>query len=170
MRSTLILFILIFSFSITFGQQFIRISNKSGSKRKVINVGDPFIYKLYGDETVYRDQLVSVTDSTFQLTYETLKPEEVQVVYKNETNYMDRLSGYLIAGGAILVAIDFVNIRIVNNAEFEPSSGIFIVGGAMVGTGLIYKLLRRRKYRLDKRWDMNLINIDSFQDVSNGSK
>lgn len=169
MRSILILLILIFSFSMTFGQQFIRISNKSGSKRKVINVGDPFIYKLYNDETVYRDQLVGVSDSTFQLTYETLKPEDVQVVYKNEANFMDAFSGYLIAGGAILVAIDFVNIRIVQDADFEPSSGIFIVGGAMVGTGLIYRLLRRNKYRLDKRWEMRLINIDSFKDVSNGS-
>ncbi|QCK16501.1 hypothetical protein DCC35_18075 [Mangrovivirga cuniculi] len=151
----------------TYGQQFIRLSNKSGSKRKVINVGDPFIYKLYNDDTVYKDQLVGVTDSTFQLTYETLKPEEVQTVYKTETNFMDRFSGYLIAGGAILITIDFLNIQVVQDADYEPNSGIFIAGGTMIGAGLIYKLLRRKKYRLDKSWELRLINIDSFKDVSN---
>ncbi|NMM48796.1 hypothetical protein [Marinigracilibium pacificum] len=165
----ILIFLLLFTFTATaaFSQQFIRITNKSGSKRKVINTGDPFIYKLYNDETVYRDQLIGVSDSTIQLTYERVKPEDIQEVYNVNRNYMDKLSGYMIAGGIILVSIDFINIKIVQDADYEPSTGILVASAAMVGGGALYLILRRKKYRLDKGWDLKLINIDSFEDVSN---
>ncbi|MEM9830480.1 MAG: hypothetical protein AAF944_07565 [Bacteroidota bacterium] len=129
------------------------VKNPWGKTKEEFYLGDPFVFKLKGDRTIYRGNLTTldVENGTLLIKTAIIKLEDVAVVYSQKKR-SNRFSSKLITAGVMLPIIDHFNNSVIMDNEFSWNRGVMVASGVLVSSGLAIRYLRRKKYRTHGRF------------------
>ena len=147
-RHLLVLLAILFS-SEAFSQSYL-ILRKQGTIRKYdFFPGDEFIYKMEGVDVFFKDRIVDFADSTIILGNNLLHLSQLVEVdvrnsNSNRSDFLRYMESLLPAIGYGYLALDFVNIGIINGESYKMDSGVASFTTTMLVTGYGLRLMRRK--------------------------
>jgi len=151
------LLVLLFFFitSEVYSQSYL-ILRKQGTRRKYdFFAGDEFIYKMDGFENFFRDKIVDFADSTLILQnnilhLSQLSEVDVRNADSNRSDMLRYMESLLPVIGIGYMALDFINIAIVDGESYEMDSGVLQFTTVMVATGVGLRIMRKKVFKLHK--------------------
>ncbi len=127
------------------------ILKKRGKEIAVFRQGDKLRFKLKEEKYYHNKMIADFYGGKINFNYFDLHPDEIETLYvwSPKKNVANVISAIGIQGGVFFMAIDVLNQGFVKGDGFEPSQQTLMIGGALVGTGLLAKLLVKHKYKID---------------------
>lgn len=156
MKSRYFLVLLFFFISSEAYSQSYLILRKQGTVRKFdFFAGDEFIYKMEGFDNFFRDKIVDFADSTLILQNNVLHLSQLVEVDvrnsdSNRSDFLRYMETLLPVIGIGYMALDFINIAIVDGQDYQMDSGVLSFTTAMVATGVGLRLMRKKVFKLHK--------------------
>lgn len=156
MKSRYLLVLLFFFISSEVYSQAYLILRKQGTVRKYdFFAGDEFIYKMDGFENFFRDKIVDFADSTLILQNNVLHLSQLSEVDvrnadSNRSDFLRYMETLLPVIGIGYMALDVINIAIVDGDEYKMESGVLSFTTTMVVTGVGLRLMRKKVFKLHK--------------------
>lgn len=145
----------IFISSEAFSQSYL-VLRKQGTIRKYdFFAGDEFIYRMEGFENFFRDKIVDFADSTLILENNILHLTQLAEVdvrnsNSNRSDFLRYMESLLPVVGIGYLALDFINIAVVDGESYEMDNGVSEFTTTMVATGFALKFMRRKVFKLYK--------------------
>ena len=143
-----------------FPQKFLELSKATKQKYYSFYPGETIRFKLYDDELFSSGTLTGIGDSTLNFNSIRIPISKIEIIdIRGKTsNRVRRIGSTVIGGSAAFFAIDFINLTLVQNANYKDvfSRNLLINCGIGVGVGLIIRSFGKRKYfkrnKLNRIW------------------
>lgn len=116
------------------------------------NVGQNIHYASVNDPVLRRDRIISMTDTSFITTADTILIREVTRVNTDDVETRSRTTNglnfrsagpKLIAAGILLQVGDIANVTLVQNNPYEINRTVAFVSAALICTGSAILLMQR---------------------------
>ncbi len=161
MKIQLFLFVLYFLIPYQiFSQKFLELRKATKQKYYSFYSGETIRFKLYGDDSFSSGTLTGIGDST--LNFNTIKVpiSKIEIIdIRGKTTNRAKGIGLTVIGGSVaFFAVDFINLTLVQKANYKDvfNKNILINCGIGVGVGLLIRTFGKRKYfkrnKLNRIW------------------
>ena len=167
MKINILLTILILFFfgNYSYSQKYLELSKASKLKYFTFYSGENIRFKLYGDEYFTNATITGIGDSTLNFNNIQIPISKIEIIdIKNKTSNISKSLGLLVSGGSLAYfAIDFINLSIVQKANYKDviNNKKLINFIICIGIGVIIILFAKKKYF--KRNKLNRIWIQDIQ-------
>lgn len=157
----LLLFVFFFLLSNEmFPKRFLELRKATKQKFYSFYSGETIRFKLYGDELFSSGTLTGIGDSTLNFNSISIPISKIEIIdiRGKTTNRVKRIGSTVIGGSAAFFAIDFINLTLVQKANYKDvfNRNLLINCGIGVGLGLILRTFAKRKYfkrnKLNRIW------------------
>jgi hypothetical protein len=159
-------FLLIGFFYLSLGnseaQHYLMLQKGANEKSRIrYEAGDEFIYLQKGNDYYIKDVIREIDKNFIALNENVLSLNQIEAIdirNKDERNQtLDNLTFLPIAGGSLLLFAGGIN-SLAMDGEFNYSNGVLITAAAMIGSGLILKTLRYKKFKVGGRRKLQVIS------------
>jgi hypothetical protein len=136
---------------------------KIGTLRKYyFHIGEPIKIRVSKPDTLLRGKLWGLADSMISVSG--LRPfdvglKDVHSVFK-QFPFPRKAGKTLLIGSAAFFGIIVVNHLLNNEPVFTPD--LFIITGAIMGSGLISLSLSQKRCRIGSTWKLKVLNISVY--------
>jgi hypothetical protein len=143
-------------------QKYLLLSKATGRLRYEIFPGQPLRYKLQDDKSYQQDIIRGLGKDEIYFTIDTVNINDIRTVDVSKLNpsrgiSLNRWGTAFITSGVLLVFFDGFHDTVMLEENIEIDDSIWIASGSLVGAGILMKILKRRKFRVDRK--NNLIQI-----------
>ena len=156
MRKILALLALLFVSLNASGQHMLLMLEKQNrQKTAYYEVGDELTFYRQGKRARIQDQILAFEDSTIVFRGYQVHVNEITALHiDDKTRWWLRFKAaqLLLIGGTGYLLIDTIN-----NREF--SKGTLVTGGAMIGLGLVFRLLIPNKIKIKGRTNLRILKL-----------
>lgn len=129
-----------------------------GNNEMIFLAGDGIVFKTWS-ENVKRDDIIKQLHPTFMvLSFDTIPYHEVKAVYFTE-NQSSKWAGLLFGLGVAYWSIDSFNRVLVQKQDFVWDEDVLKVSGALMGSGMLLSLLRKRKIKFSGRNQLRMLEL-----------
>ncbi len=137
---------------------------KAGTQKRVIFLeGDEIRYKLRGDDQFRRNYILGLRKDTIRFHYHEVALAEIEVIdirRKGFQNFhFDSGGNKVIIAGLLFLTADVINKELIQDEPGGISGQTFAITGAIVGAGVLIKLLEKRKFRPGGRYIIDIIDL-----------
>ena len=151
LKIQLFLFVLYFLIPhLIFSQKFLELRKATKQKYYSFYSGETIRFKLYGDDSFSSGTLTGIGDSTLNFNSIKVPISKIEIIdiRGKTTNRVKRIGSTVIGGSAAFFAIDFINLTLVQKANYKDvfNRNLLINCGIGVGLGLILRTFAKRKY------------------------
>ncbi|MCE7040265.1 hypothetical protein [Dyadobacter sp. CY312] len=150
------------SFPVNAGEKYLALNKapRIGKFRRYrFLIGDRISFKLKEDRKRFKGTILSISDSSFIVTNDssgTIKHKEVKLgdvrVFKfyQRVPFVSEAAYYFPMGGLLYIGADFFN-KGIDGKRFTTDASAFIVGGALMATGLVCHKLSSGTIKVNDR-------------------
>lgn len=155
-RKQLGLTFLLLLFGVTSFSQTFMVFEKMGTKKRfVYYIGEPIEYQLKGSKQFNKGVLTNFLDNAFIANNDTISfssISKINIKPKRKVGLQNTAGPMLIAAGAVILSIDFLNRSLLQDGGYYWDTGIGTTSLALVATGGLIILLQKNKKPLDGWW------------------
>lgn len=132
----------------TAAQQYL-VVKKRNNARLVFQSGDQLKFKVKGEKHWRRQLIIGFLENGIRFHYFDINLNDIEqiAIPIEDRNY--GIPNVLIYAGIGFFVIDQFNQTVVNEQELDPNQSTIIVALTGIGTGFLWKLLKRKKYSVD---------------------
>jgi hypothetical protein len=159
-KSSVIVFIICFCFCNVSAQKFLALTKPGINTRIRYYKGDKIGCKMKYDKHLIKGSIVGFTNNAIILNDSIVIPvQEIDALYDYEHRKVPKyLSGVFLSAAAVYGTVVLVNGTLANSGDLKNSNNAIAIG-SMLGGGLILRPFSKRKYRLnEKRW-LKIIDV-----------
>ena len=140
-------------------QNYLLLLKKKGShKNYKFPLGSEISLRSSTKDKKISGDIHQITDTTILVDFITeVNLEDISYVYRDRYFFKLFSSLLFVAGGGYLV-LDGVN-RTINHQYPIITQNTLIVTGSLVGVGFAFKLMDTRRYRIGKKWELQLLDL-----------
>jgi len=139
---------------IDYAQDYLLLTKKNRPYRVKYYAGDEMRFKLKGEKHYYKALIKGFESRKIIFHYYSIDLSEIEVIDvsgKNFTVFSFRSSpGKLLVSGMALLAIDQFNQTVIREEPFGVNGNLAIVGGAISLTGIVLKLIQKKRWKMLK--------------------
>lgn len=146
LRVTLISMVLMGLIAESNGQQYL-VLDRYGSKRIRIPIGSEVVYRLKGDDRIYRNYITELTDSIVIMGNRDvyLKLNEFDSFYFDRPMWTRLRQGTMVIGTGFLVS---AAVHPLVDDPFYDQSSSAMIGLVSIGIGQSFRLFERKRFKL----------------------
>ncbi len=131
-----------------FAQYYLVLKKRSRVKH-VFEAGESLKFRLKGERFYYEHMMVGFHPDKVRFHYFDLNINEIaSLKIPKAGNYAVSLASQLTITGGVF-ALDQLNQGLVMNEGLGPSEETLLISGGLLGTGLLLKLFKKRKFKID---------------------
>ena len=155
----LLVFFILFS-SVLFPQKSLQlIYNRFGKVKKFeFFINDKFEYKLKGKKTFRENKIVNLQDSLIVFENDSvIKLSQIHAIRVHRGGHLLRtIQEFFIIGGIGFIGLNTVNNAINGTSPLIDNRAVYI-SGALVGTGLLIRLISTHRIHINKNKSLKII-------------
>ena len=133
-----------------FSQKFLELRKATKQKYYSFYSGETIRFKLYGDDSFSSGTLTGIGDSTLNFNSIKVPISKIEIIdiRGKTTNRVKGIGSTVMGGSVAFFAVDFINLTLVQKANYRDvfSKNILINCGIGVGLGLLIRTFGKRKY------------------------
>ncbi len=134
-----------------------------GFKRIHYNTGDKISFSLKGEKTKYSGEILEITDSTIDIQGLKVPLTMIGIIYRDKSNFLLRdFSKVFVWCGAGFILLDTDNNLINKNPTVIDERAV-IAGGSLMIIGWTMRLLSLKKYRINNRRILKVIDLGGYR-------
>ena len=124
-------------------------------KQIIFNEGEAIRFRLKGERFFTSSLIQGFGKDEIRFHYYRIKLNEIAEIDIDNKNFaifnFKSLSSYLLISGPLYLTIDQFNQTAIRDEPFGINRAAAIVGGSLVGSGLMMRWLRKRRWKYTKR-------------------
>jgi len=159
MKFRFILGALIFLTSIQMMGQKLLVLEKAGTvKNFKYKIGDEISVELVRDKIIFTGPITEIKDSGLVIDYyNEVKIREISKIFR-KSKFLRYFSRASITAGIFYFSLDAVN-GVINNDSPVIAESTLIATGALLGTGFLMRQFVVRKYALNDKWRLKILDF-----------
>jgi len=138
----------------SFSQDHLLLTKKNRPYRIKYFAGEEIRFKLKGDNEYHKSLIKGFNKEEIIFHYYSIALDELEVIDvsdKRFTVFSFRSSpGKLLVSGMALIAIDQFNQTVIREEPFGVNSNLAVVGGALSLSGILLKLIQKKRWKMYK--------------------
>lgn len=156
----LLLISIIFMLQNLMAQQYLVLEKRGTPRNFKYSTGD--LISLYAGGLFISGQITGMNDSVVTLDHDlTVKLKNITVIERRR-KFLKALSElFFIRGGIAYFLIEGTN-RTINHEYPVITDNTIKVSGTAIAFGILIRPLIKRKFRLDKKWQLKVLDFDGF--------
>lgn len=140
------------------GQKLLVLEKAGTIKNYKYKLGDEITVETKRDKLVFSGSLTEIKDSTIMVEYyNEIKLTEISRVLRKR-ELLRIFSGAAITAGVFYFSLDAIN-GIINNDSPIIAESTLIATGALIGSGLLMRPFVVRKYDLEDKWRLKILDF-----------
>ena len=160
-KKTLLATLMLLAITCSAQDQLVVIRKQNVVKR--FEIGDLIRYSLSDHKHFRQERVIELTDTTIITDNDTVAYYKVMLVdIGPQRKITIREIGFnVMAAGILLPIADLINVGVVQDEEYDFSSGIVLTAATLFTTGAIMYILDKPYFKLGHRNKLRIINRDS---------
>jgi len=147
MRIIITAVFLICSFN-AIAQQYLIVKKRQHTKL-VFESGDYIKFRVKGEKHWRKQLIVGFLENGIRFHYFDVLLEDIEAVKRPKSSLKAGAANTLIWAGVGYLIIDQFNQFVIRDEPVDVNESTWIVSGTLVGIGVLWKLLMRKKYMID---------------------
>ncbi|MDX1628398.1 MAG: hypothetical protein R3345_06845 [Fulvivirga sp.] len=132
------------------GQQYL-ILKKRDQVKAIYKQGDDIIFRIKEEDHFRRQLIVGFDSLALRFHYFDVALDDIAEVERPAEDINYGWSTALIQAGVMYLVADQFNQVVIRDEPLSVSASTFIISSTLVTSGLLWRLLKRKKYNLNKR-------------------
>ncbi len=123
--------------------------------------GDEVIFSLKGSKTKRISYVNNLYDTALVAHKDVIPLHRIDRLYFDQSNFRNVVGGLLVLGGVGYLAIDQVNLVLVNDQPASLDERVWVPSAMMIGVGLPMLLIRKKSQRIGGRYRLLVVDRGS---------
>jgi hypothetical protein len=123
--------------------------------------GDEITFKVRGSNAKRISYINNLFDTALVAHRDVISLYKVERIYFDQKNFLNVIGGVFVLAGVGYVAIDQINLVLVNKESFQVDKSVGMPAAVLVGLGLPMVLLRKKSQRIGGRYRLMVVDKGS---------
>jgi len=123
--------------------------------------GDEIVLRLKGSKEIIRSYVNNVFDTAIMLHKDVVAFHKIDRIYFHQSSFANVIGGLLVVGGVGYFLIDYINVALVQNEDYDADDNVVKSSIIMVAVGLPMMLIHKKSQKIGGNYRIFMVDKGS---------